>query len=281
MRSSPNTINLVTIFAQLAELRQRNPGLRMREAAQLLQVSELELLVSDPKNQLLDGAVLEDCLQQMAADGIWMWLARTEGAVLEVDRKLQFEKGEGFFMLSDDTLRIKLLSSDCMHLVYTVQEKGSPRSLQLFDNSGVAVLKIYLKDTRRVDKTDAMLQPYFTAKPEQMTIVPAVSAWTKKDEIGDGQSAPKDAYRGIIENASLNKLPLEFSLANNGCEFSVSVQPRKIVESGPWFNILDRGFNLHLREDLVANCRVFERMGFADEWLFYDADGETILRICP
>lgn len=74
------------------------------------------------------------------------------------------------------------------------------------------------------------------------------------------------AYR--IDNASLRKT-LELArdkeceimvfVGNRGCIQIHSGPVKKLVEHGPWYNVLDPMFNLHLREDMIAETWVSKK----------------------
>ena len=45
-------------------------------------------------------------------------------------------------------------------------------------------------------------------------------------------------------------------VGNRGCIQIHSGTVTKLVEAGPWFNVFDSQFNLHLREDKIAEIWV-------------------------
>jgi putative hemin transport protein len=65
-------------------------------------------------------------------------------------------------------------------------------------------------------------------------------------------------------------------VGNRGC-IQIHTGPVKTLKTvGPWFNILDPGFNLHLREDAIAEAWVVRkptRDGDVTSLELYDEDG--------
>ena len=68
-------------------------------------------------------------------------------------------------------------------------------------------------------------------------------------------------------------------VGNRGCLQVFSGAVHKIVKHGPWINVLDPSFNLHLREDHIATSWVVAkptRAGMVRSLELFDAAGETI-----
>ena len=59
-------------------------------------------------------------------------------------------------------------------------------------------------------------------------------------------------FKKVMENCSGQKIPVMVFVANAGC-IQIHTGPiQRLVQMGPWFNILDPEFNLHLKEDAIA-----------------------------
>jgi putative hemin transport protein len=65
---------------------------------------------------------------------------------------------------------------------------------------------------------------------------------------------PTQAVHGLFEAAAAHEVPIMCFVGNRGCIQIHSGPIRKVVPMGPWLNILDPGFNLHLRLDHVAHA---------------------------
>jgi putative hemin transport protein len=60
------------------------------------------------------------------------------------------------------------------------------------------------------------------------------------------------APRILLEQASSGAVPIMCFVGNRGC-IQIHHGPVSTIKiMGPWLNVLDPGFNLHLRQDLVA-----------------------------
>lgn len=63
-----------------------------------------------------------------------------------------------------------------------------------------------------------------------------------------------DAPARLLEGASAGGLEIMIFVGNPGCIQIHTGAVKDIPRMGPWINVLDPGFNLHLREDLVAQA---------------------------
>lgn len=144
--------------ARYRSLQQQQPGLRSRNAAEQLGVSEGELLacrVSEEATRLVDDA--QAVLRSVVSLGEVMALTRNAYCVHE--RKGVYDNGEffqhgpmamGLFANPDIDLRL-FMDHWRYNFAATEQTRGGPRkSLQFFDKAGQAIHKIYL--TARSDE---------------------------------------------------------------------------------------------------------------------------------
>lgn len=64
---------------------------------------------------------------------------------------------------------------------------------------------------------------------------------------------PTTAVQPLLEAAARDGVPIMCFVGNRGCIQIHSGPIHRVVPMGPWLNILDPGFNLHLRIDQVAH----------------------------
>jgi putative hemin transport protein len=87
------------------------------------------------------------------------------------------------------------------------------------------------------------------------------------------------AVRELLEGAAADGTPIMVFVGNPGM-IQIHTGPVKRVEVlGPWLNVLDPGFNLHLREDHVASAWVVRKPtvdGLVTSLELFDAEGQTI-----
>jgi putative hemin transport protein len=83
----------------------------------------------------------------------------------------------------------------------------------------------------------------------------------------------------VLEGAAASGTPVMVFVGNPGMIQIHSGPVRKVVVMGPWLNVLDPGFNLHLREDHIASAWVVRKPtsdGLVTSLELFDAQGETI-----
>lgn len=88
-----------------------------------------------------------------------------------------------------------------------------------------------------------------------------------------------NATRTILEQAAASALPIMVFVGNRGMIQIHSGAVANIKVMGPWLNILDPGFNLHLREDLIASSWVVSKPtsdGEVTSLELFDNGGNTI-----
>jgi putative hemin transport protein len=87
------------------------------------------------------------------------------------------------------------------------------------------------------------------------------------------------AVRELLEGAAATGTPIMVFVGNPGM-IQIHTGPVKRVQVlGPWLNVLDPGFNLHLREDQVASAWVVRKPttdGLVTSLELFDGEGETI-----
>ena len=201
-------------------------------------------------------------------------------------------------------------------------EEGPKRSLQVFDAAGDAVHKIHLKpqsnhalwpdliaNMRLADQSAALdlspRRPVEAAKGDAAAAPALRAAWDRMTDTHQFLGMTKDqgmnrlgAYRAAgapyaerlqpeavtqtLTRAAEAAIPVMIFVGNLGCIQIHGGPIEKIVPMGPWINVMDPRFNLHLRADHLAEVYavwkptrtgdVFSVEGFA-------ANGELILQI--
>ncbi|SER16928.1 putative hemin transport protein [Faunimonas pinastri] len=195
---------------------------------------------------------------------------------------------------------------------------GPRRSLQIFDRHGDAAVKVHLRPSSdvaafdeirlrfaiaaplRLDLSPAPVAPLAVAQPEDpegflrsfqaMTDVHQFFPLLKRHDLArrqalsllDGTYAARlteTAPRLLMERAAGRGQPIMCFVGSRGCIQIHSGPIQTVKPVGPWLNILDPGFNLHLREDLVAEAwrvRKPSRFGFVTSVELYDAAGSLV-----
>ena len=89
----------------------------------------------------------------------------------------------------------------------------------------------------------------------------------------------KDSFRTALENAAVSETPVMIFAGSPGVIQIHTGPVRKLKEVGPWYNVLDPGFNLHLRRDRVTSAWVIKkptRDGLVTSLEIFDADDQQI-----
>lgn len=298
--------------------------LRNRDAADALGVSEAELVASAVGDTAtrLEGD-LRDLLKRVPELGSVMALTRNASCVHEKDGPYENISAEGMVGLAlGEAIDLRLFFSHWKH-AFAVEERtprGLQRSLQVYDASGTAVHKIFLRESsdaaawrRIVDAFAAADQaPGVAVQPAPAREAPRPDAVIDVDGLrrawagmkdtheffgllkqfgvartqamrlaGPGlcRPAPHGAARKVLEAASADLLEIMVFVGNRGCIQIHTGPVSNIKVMDRWVNVMDPGFNLHLREDRIAESWIVRKPttdGDVTSLELFDAEGETI-----
>ena len=281
--------------AALRAARQDHPGKRERDLARLLGVSEGRLLAADVGREAVviaaDPARLVPELERL---GEVLALTRNESAVHE---KVGHYREAGPGRIAGPGVDLTLRPEVWRH-AFAVErpgENGPRRSVQIFDAAGEAVHKVHLRPAsdaaafvrlrdalRLAEQAETIPEPEPEPEPETVPVPEAAPSWPGAE--GEGWPAPDAAGEALapgavtllLHAAAERGLPLDIAVGNHGCLQRHSGPVVRIVPMGPWINVLDPGFDLHLRQDHVAALRLAGGVLLAR-----DAAGGLIARLAP
>jgi putative hemin transport protein len=89
---------------------------------------------------------------------------------------------------------------------------------------------------------------------------------------------PTSAHQ-LLAGAAAGGTPVMVFVGNPGVIQIHTGPVHHVVVAGPWLNVLDAGFNLHLREDHIAEAWVVRKPtvdGLVTSLELFDAEGQTI-----
>lgn len=89
------------------------------------------------------------------------------------------------------------------------------------------------------------------------------------------------ALKKVLHAMADNSLPIMVFTGSAGCIQIHTGEIKKLVQTGPWFNVLDPEFNLHLREDGIASIWLVKKPtddGLVHSLEVYDKAGNTIVQ---
>ncbi|MBO6666496.1 ChuX/HutX family heme-like substrate-binding protein [Parvibaculum sp.] len=202
----------------------------------------------------------------------------------------------GLIVGEDIDLRIFFTQWKFGFAVVEKMEDGSlRRSLQFFDAHGTAIHKIYQTPETDTAAFDALIARFATeASPVEVTAAPAPKQALPDSEIdvagfraawdalkdthefhglinkfkvqrlqgvrlaGEGRAArvPAASLRATLEAAKSGEVPIMVFVGNPGMIQIHTGPVENLKPMGPWFNVLDEKFNLHLREDHIDSAWV-------------------------
>ncbi len=313
------TPNADSLPARHAALAAAEPKLRIRDRAQRLGVSEAELVSLNAGLESTELAgTPQALLREVGGLGEVMALSRNPWCVHErhgVYQDIQAEGPVGLVLGPDIDLR---LFFSAWKVAYAVVENGR-HSLQFFDTAGDAVHKIYRTDATDAQAWDAYVARH--ARPEKSPLaLQAAPAAQEAAEVSDpaalrtdwlalqdthdfhgmlrkfkvsrtaalraagadlAQQVPADTLESVLQAAAAEALPIMCFVFNRGIVQIHSGPVQKLVRTGPWFNVLDPKFNLHLDTDAVASTWIVNkptRDGWVTSLEAFSATGELIVQ---
>ena len=196
---------------------------------------------------------------------------------------------------------------------------GPRRSLQFFDSDGTAVHKVYAVSASNIAAFDALIERHRSAdQSSDLAVTPRAAAKAKAAGGADAASLRKrwdalqdthdffpmlrdlkldrldafrlvegdytekaagDSFRKALEMAAAESVPVMVFVGSPGVIQIHGGPVANLKEVGPWFNVLDPGFNLHLRMDGIAASWIVRkpsRDGIVTSLEIFDSEGRQI-----
>ncbi|WP_051711299.1 hemin-degrading factor [Andreprevotia chitinilytica] len=295
------------------------PKLRMRERAERLQVSEAALVAAECGVQSVElTGTPQTLFRQLGTLGEVMALSRNDWCVHERHGRyadIHADGPVGMVLGPDIDLR---LFFNCWKYAYAVVENGR-QSLQFFDQEGVAVHKVYRTEATDAVAWEALIAVFaLGAKqvPQFDAVVPTQEAadaadpaalrahWLALEDthaffpmlrkfkvarLGALRAAGRDlaqpvensAVETMLQRAAESGLSIMCFVGNRGIVQIHTGAVQKLLRTGPWFNVLDSRFSLHLNTAAIASSWVVNKPtkdGWVTSLEVYNADGELIVQ---
>lgn len=248
---------------QIRTARAKKPRVYARDFAEDLGITEAALcaafvgvtatrIAADP-DRIMPG---------LAALGQVMALTRNDSCVLEkVGCYDQYQSGDSPRIVNPP-IEIEMFRPHWQH-AFAFDEatpKGPKRSIQIFDPAGEAVHKIHLR-TETNASAWAPLIASLRIEDQSQSFDPSpaghsVDGWGDLNRLADlrlGNTPARHLSKGSVERlmyrAAELAVPVQFAVGNPGCIERHSGLIVRVLETGPWINVLDPGLELHLRMD--------------------------------
>ena len=259
------------------KFQQDNPKVRIRDAAYQMKVSEAELL-STEINETVSFLLIEDMAafikDVLKVDKI-MLLIRSDYVVHEKTIKTKNIRLEDNQIIDLDKNDCSILdfNIDAFEYVFFQKKMHSNRELksfQFFDKAGMAILKIYLKgkDLGFFDEIDLKYKKTYNYEMQSDLDINNSNLLDSKIKINlpydtsNSKTTCRDisvkSLRLILENASDMKTPIQIHALGLGTIQYHRNTVRNIVDYGPWVNVIDQKFNLHVLENGLTRASLIQ-----------------------
>ncbi|MHA7879934.1 MAG: hemin-degrading factor [Saccharospirillum sp.] len=299
------------------QLKQNQPRLRIRDAARELNVSELELLLTRLGEGVtwldLEGRLLADELSSL---GPVMSLVRNDCAVHETTGRFGVLGGGaqvGLFLGEQDS---RLFFKHWVFILAVIE--GERESIQVFDATGQAVIKIYRLAHTDSQAWEALIQTRRTVRTHPLALLPQtvlerrpvkdpqalIEGWSQITDVHQfnsllksqetdrlsafevagsnwAQPVPCHAMETVMNACKECRIPLMTFVSNTGVVQIHTGSPGQLKRTGPWYNILDPNFNLHLNTQTLTSAWVVRRPtidGCVTSVEAFDALGRTVIQ---
>ncbi|WP_431688196.1 hemin-degrading factor [Hahella sp. NBU794] len=286
------------------QMRREQPRLRIRNAAELLGVSELALLLTQMEQRVQPlGGDFAEMLTSIESVGRVMALTRNDQAVHERHGVYHDFKANaaGVMGLCLGEIDLRVFFKHWRH-AYAVTEGADEqprRSIQFFDASGTATHKIYATEHTDMAAWDQWINAHLAVDAELFFMPEAKTPplypnagnvtedevrrpWSELKDVHHfnamlsklgidrlealqmaGQEyahrLPTDAMEQALRFAANCQLEIMAFVGNDGVVQIHTGTVNKLLRAGPWFNVLDPDFNLHLNTEQLASCWAVRR----------------------
>lgn len=314
--------NQQNIYNIWNRFQQKNPKIRIRDAARELGVSEAQLVAAKcGESNIRLNNDFDAIFSDLESFGELLAITRNDSVVHETRGEYLSMRKHGnvglFFKPGLDTR----FFFDNWSFVFAVNE-NERFSIQFFDRHGFAAHKIYMTGQSDLNRYHALVEKYRAeSQPTHLNVEPISTKMTAptldSEQLRKDWSSMKDVHEAsrIIHStgrgdhqAVYRALGLKYAcplkpecienllltFAERQIEIMIFVMGQSAVQSyagkitktlytGPWFNILDDKFNLHLRYDDIDTVWL-TRKPSEDGWVtsldIFDRNSKELMVIC-
>jgi len=288
-----------------AELKAEQPKARIRNLAAQMSVSEMELVAAGcgeiRSTRLREPA--QGIFKELGSLGRVMALTRNDWCVHERHgryEEIRAGKTMGIVLGPDIDLRMFFGG---WKTIWAVND-GGRSSLQFFDKAGDAIHKVYMTDESDKPAYDALVEKYADPAPQWPGVEPRVAkpgttAPQAPPELRSDWLAMEDTHEfyGLLQKHNLSRLtalrgvgadlaqevgndlaermltdvaerdiPFMCFVGNHGMIQIHSGPVKKLMRTGPWFNVLEPHFNLHLDTTAIVSTWIVNKPS-KDGWV--------------
>ncbi len=249
------------------KFRSENKNIRIRDAASKMGVSEAEILSTEIGDSVsyLSISDFSLFLKDILCVDKLMILIRSKIVVHEnIIESKNVKLTENQIV---DINGLIVLDFDSSHFKYAffqnkLHAKRQLRSFQIFNKKGDAVVKIYLK-SKDIDIFDNIALKYESKYNYELQSGVNVNHliqehpnivfyFDKNNSIPEIIEVSNQSLRVLLDAASNIKLPIQIhGLGVGSVQYHRDIV-KNIVDYGPWVNVIDKKFNLHVLESEIS-----------------------------
>ncbi|MET3560187.1 putative hemin transport protein [Bartonella japonica] len=309
----------------IIRLREEKKEMRNRDFAISVGISEAELIaayctIGKAKKLQTNVATL---LESAPLLGTVMALTRNEYAVHEVTGHVEKVVQNQNVPITLGEIDLRIFAKQWKFgFEYEMTILGKPtKSLQFFDQYGVAIFKLYSQDTTDMEEWSRLVEKLLDENQSPNLEVLPIPTSVQQDKIELDVEKFRDRWRNMTDVHQLHNIISEFKInrrdavkyagrefaneleveavemmlnqvaqqeipimcfvGNRGCIQIFSGQVKNIKQMGPWLNVLDQKFDLHLLIsgiDSVWYVRKPTRDGYVSSLEVFDKNGEMIIQ---
>ena len=292
-----NLKNYQSIKKKWEKLQAEDKKIRIRDAAKKLETSEASLLSTEINDGVyfLNISDYDTFLSEVLSLDKIMLLIRSDSVVHEktiFSKDIQLRGNKVFNNKSNEsilefnpTLFKYVFSQNKLHA------KKSLRSFQIFDIYGDSILKIYLKGENEIEFDNIVeryhveynyeLQESLNLKNLEPKSIIELNSSEKEFECYD-YDLKENFLRKILTASSKEQIPIQIHAIGKGTIQYHKDIIKKIIDFGPWINIIDKTFNLHAMENHLKHVilKKHERNNDLFYYLdFFDMSNNYVLGI--
>lgn len=239
-----------------------------------------------------------------------------------VYRKVSASSPVGLVLAGDIDLRLFYRHWAVGYAVLERTARGPQRSLQFFDAHGEAVHKVFARPATDLDAWQALVMRCADPAVQPFRPAPVARRPAEVDDAAVDVHALHAGWRGLrdthaffdllrsvgtsrtqalrlaerefahpadpaaaerlLRGAAVAGVPIMVFVGNPGTIQIHTGPVRRVETAGPWVNVMDPGFNLHLRADRIAQAWVVRKPtddGLVTSLELFDAAGDTIAMV--
>tara|TARA_B100000700_G_scaffold103666_1_gene117048 strand:- start:7587 stop:8537 length:951 start_codon:yes stop_codon:yes gene_type:complete len=276
-----------------------NQKLRIRDIANKLNVSEAELLSIQIGDSIKILSInnfdifFNELLSKI--DKV-MFLIRSDFVVHEknvLTSELRYTNNQ--FINQKDSFPLLSFDVDKISFIfYEIKEHNNRklRSFQFFDKTGNSVFKIYLKGKNKIEfdqiasnyKFDYNYEVQKQGVYKSQSSLELLSYKTDllhfTDCVNSVKRILKFSLRDILKVSSQESIPIQIHAFGIGCVQYHRDSIKNVVDYGPWINIIDKSFNIHVLENKISNSCLLEHLSDNKKIYsldFYDVNKNLVL----